>query len=105
MKCLDKFIKRKREGETEEEEEEMKAFKRSKITTRSPQKEKKVEEKIDDLAKIIIGMEGKLGEKLETFKEEFRKWKTEQQKREEVWKRERERGTNRRSERIETKTR
>lgn len=89
MKSLDEFVKRKREGDTEEEGDESEAFKRSKMIMRSPQKEKKVEE-IDELAKIILGMEGKLGEKLESFKEEFRMWKTEQQKREEVWRRERE---------------
>lgn len=46
---------------------------------RSPKKEKNVKEKIDDLTRVIMEMEGKLGEKLERFfREEFTRWKTEQ---------------------------
>lgn len=89
MKCMDEFIKRR--GKEKREEEKMEAFKRSKLTIRSPQKQKKLEEKIDDLARIIIEMEGKLEKKVKTFfKEEFMRWKTEQQEREGKWKREKE---------------
>lgn len=91
MKCLDEYLKRRRIENTKEEEEETEVFKKSKLTMRSPKSEKNLEEKIDDLTRIIMEMEGKLREKLEKFfREEFIRWKTEQQEREEDWKRERE---------------
>lgn len=71
MKCLDEYLKRKRVGNTEEEEKS-EVFKKSKLTMRSPKSEKNVEEKIEDLTRVIMEMEGKLGEKLERFfREEF----------------------------------
>ena len=74
--CLEEYIRKKRKEDTKEGGER-EGFKKSKLTLRSPQKEIKVEEKIDDLIKIIVEMEGKLGDKLEAFKDEFKEWKAE----------------------------
>lgn len=102
MKCLDEYLKRKRVGNTEEEEEESEVFKKNKLTMRSPKSEKNVEEKIEDLTRVIMEMEEKLGEKLERFfRDEFTRWKTATGERGGL--EERKRRTKKRSGRVEAK--
>lgn len=83
---IEEFLRKKRDRSGEEEEEEVEAFKKSKVTARSPERERNVEERIDDLKKLMSEMKVMREEMKRCFKEEFMKLKTEQRGREEEWK-------------------
>lgn len=74
---IEEFLRRKKERSGKKDEVE--AFKKSKITIRSPEKERNVEERIDDLKRKINEMKETGREKMEScLKKEFMKWKAKQ---------------------------